>query len=98
MASMTATTPAAATIGWSIYSLTSLTWATYTAWAEAKPSYTRSGEIVQQSTITPAAATIGWSIYSLTSLTWATYTAWAEAKPSYTRSGEIVQQSTMGAA
>ncbi len=48
---MTATTPAAATIGWSIYSLTSLTWATYTAWAEAKPSYTRSGEIVQQSTM-----------------------------------------------
>jgi len=48
---MTATTPAAATIGWSIYSLASLTWATYTAWAEAKPSYTRSGEIVQQSTM-----------------------------------------------
>lgn len=44
-------TPAAATIGWSIYSLASLTWATYTAWAEAKPSYTRSGEIVQQSTM-----------------------------------------------
>lgn len=48
---MATMTPTTATIGWSTYSLTSLTWATYTAWAEAKPSYTRSGEVAQQSTM-----------------------------------------------
>lgn len=48
---MATMTPAAATVGWSIYSLTSLTWASYTAWAEATPTYTRSGEVIQQSTM-----------------------------------------------
>lgn len=50
-AAAAAITPAAATVGWSIYSLTSLTWASYTAWAEATPTYTRSGEVIQQSTM-----------------------------------------------